>query len=67
MRREAHGQGETRRINIKEDCDIIRRRTKVSTNDKRRSVIIVERKDTTPEIAGIRKVLLLRSILIVIS
>ncbi|KAH0745994.1 hypothetical protein KY285_007651 [Solanum tuberosum] len=55
MRGEAHVQGKTRIINIKEVSDMTSRQTKASTNDKRRSAIIMERKDTTLEIAGTRK------------
>ncbi|KAH0669139.1 hypothetical protein KY285_025760 [Solanum tuberosum] len=49
-RREAHGQGETKRINIKELNDKTSRR-KASTTGKCRSAIIVERNDTMRETA----------------
>ncbi|KAG5609100.1 hypothetical protein H5410_020381 [Solanum commersonii] len=53
-RREAHGQEETKRINIKELNDKTSRR-KASTTDKCKSATIVERKDTMRETAGKRK------------
>ncbi|KAH0778509.1 hypothetical protein KY290_004936 [Solanum tuberosum] len=53
-RRKAHGQGETKRINIKEVNDKTSMQ-KALTTGRWRSATIVETKDTTPQIAGTRK------------